>query len=92
METADRTAFTRPGPVRDWCANNPGNWEVFSYDNPNPGYYPLVSSGKAGTTACHFAVSGGNGLTSIGTDDVRDWATFDNAAEPAEPQLPQRDS
>ena len=64
----------RCAAVRDWCANNPGNWEVFSQDNPHPGYYPLVSSGKAGTTACHFAVKGGNGLTSIGSNDVRDWA------------------
>jgi len=60
--------------VRDWCNNNPGVWAVFPLDTGVPGgYYPLVSSGATGTTACHFAVDGYGALTQIGTDDVRDW-------------------
>ncbi|KAJ4993162.1 hypothetical protein SVAN01_01514 [Stagonosporopsis vannaccii] len=61
--------------VRDWCANNPGNWDVFPSDRlGNTGYYPLVSSGAAGTTACHFAVIADGALTAVGSEDVRDWA------------------
>lgn len=59
--------------VRDWCANNPGNWDIFPLDGTS-GYYPLVSSGATGTTACHFAVTADGALTAVGTDDVRDWA------------------
>jgi hypothetical protein len=62
--------------IRDWCAQNPGSWEVFPldgfYDN-GAGYYPLISSGKAGTTACHFGVRGGCALTAVGTRDVDEW-------------------
>ncbi|KAJ8118113.1 hypothetical protein OPT61_g846 [Boeremia exigua] len=61
--------------VRDWCANNPGNWDIFHLDvGTTGGYYPLVSSGKTGTTACHFAVDAYGALTSVGSEDVRDWA------------------
>lgn len=60
--------------VRDWCANNPGHWDVFPGDTlGGRGYYPLVSSGAAGTTACHFAVNGDGALTAVGSTDVRDW-------------------
>lgn len=62
--------------IRDWCAQNPGSWEVFPqdgfYDN-GVGYYPLISSGKSGTTACHFGVRAGGALNAIGTEDVGGW-------------------
>lgn len=62
--------------IRDWCASNPGVWAVFPGDgfDGRGGYYPLVSSGKAGTTACHFAVVARGALEAIGSYDVRDWA------------------
>lgn len=59
--------------IRDWCNRNPGAWDIFPQDDGAPGYYPLVSSGAAGTTACHFAVRGGGALDTVGTEDVRDW-------------------
>jgi hypothetical protein len=59
--------------IRDWCKNNPGAWSVFPYDSDLPSFYPLVSSGKTGTTACHFAVVGSGALDTVGTEDVRDW-------------------
>ncbi|KAJ4983401.1 hypothetical protein SVAN01_11093 [Stagonosporopsis vannaccii] len=59
--------------IRDWCNNNPGAWDIFPADGGVPGYYPLVSSGATGTTACHFAVNGGGALETVGTEDVREW-------------------
>lgn len=32
-----------------------------------------MSSGKAGTTACHFGVYGRGALEAVGSYDVRDW-------------------
>ncbi|KAI6350064.1 hypothetical protein MCOR25_010611 [Pyricularia grisea] len=64
----------RCAAVRDWCASNPGNWAVFPQDGSPTRFYPLISSGRAGTTACHFAVRADGALTQIGSDDVRDWA------------------
>jgi hypothetical protein len=64
--------------IRDWCSQNPGSWNVYPADGIDPqtgkGWYPLVSSGKAGTTACHFGVRGSGALNVVGTYDVRDWA------------------
>jgi hypothetical protein len=59
--------------IRNWCANYSGSWDV-SPAGANTGYYPLVSSGKEGTTACHFGVIGGGTLTFVGSNDVRKWA------------------
>lgn len=57
--------------VRDWAANNRGHWEVFG-GMFQTRFYPLVSSGKAGTTACHFAIQHNGAMGAVGNTDVRD--------------------